>query len=44
MIDNLLNLKGRPVMIDSYSFGNITIDNKKFNIDLIIYPDHINPS
>lgn len=29
-------------MIDSYSFGTITIDNKKFTKDLIIYPDHIN--
>ena len=29
-------------MIDSYSFGNITIDNQKFTKDLIIFPDHIN--
>ena len=29
-------------MIDSYSFGNITSDNQKFNKDLIIFPDHIN--
>ena len=29
-------------MIDSYSFGNITINNQKFTRDLIIYPDHIN--
>ena len=29
-------------MIDSYSFGNIIIDNKKFTKDLIIFPDHIN--
>jgi len=29
-------------MINSYSFGNITIDNQKFTKDLIIYPDHIN--
>lgn len=29
-------------MIDSYSFGTITIDNQKFIKDLIIYPDHIN--
>ena len=29
-------------MIDSYSFGNITIDNQKFTKDLIIYPDYIN--
>ncbi|MCL5772312.1 MAG: MTH938/NDUFAF3 family protein [Actinobacteria bacterium] len=28
-------------MINSYSFGTITIDNKKFTKDLIIYPDHI---
>jgi Uncharacterized conserved protein len=31
-------------MIDSYSFGNITINNQKFTRDLIIYPDHINSS
>jgi hypothetical protein len=31
-------------MINSYSFGNITIDNQKFTKDLIIYPDHINSS
>src|SRR5450830_1008120 len=29
-------------MIDSYSFGSITIDGIKFTKDLIIYPDHIN--
>jgi len=29
-------------MINSYSFGHITIDNQKFTKDLIIYPDHIN--
>ena len=28
-------------MIDSYSFGTVTIDNNKFTKDLIIYPDHI---
>jgi len=31
-------------MIDSYSFGTITIDNQKFTKDLIIYSDHINLS
>jgi len=29
-------------MINSYSFGTITIDDQKFSKDLIIYPDHIN--
>lgn len=29
-------------MINSYSFGNISIDGNKFTQDLIIYPDHIN--
>ncbi|MHB8277398.1 MAG: Mth938-like domain-containing protein [Candidatus Humimicrobiaceae bacterium] len=29
-------------MINSYSFGTITIDNQKFTKDFIIYPDHIN--
>jgi len=28
-------------MIDSYSFGTITIDNNKFTKDLIIFPDNI---
>lgn len=28
-------------MINSYNFGNITIDNQKFTKDLIIYSDHI---
>ena len=28
-------------MINSYSFGTITIDNQKFTKDLIIYPNHI---
>ncbi|HEC92782.1 MAG TPA: hypothetical protein ENI51_07325 [Candidatus Atribacteria bacterium] len=29
-------------MIESYSFGQIIIDGKKYNSDLIIYKDHIN--
>lgn len=29
-------------MIDSYSFGNITTDGKKFTKDLIIFPEKIN--
>lgn len=29
-------------MIDSYNFGNITIDSKKFTKDLIIFPEKIN--
>ncbi len=29
-------------MIDSYSFGCITIDGKTFTSDVIIYPDKIN--
>jgi len=29
-------------MIDSYIFGNITIDGKKFTKDLIIFPEKIN--
>lgn len=28
-------------MIDSYSFGTITIDGKRYVRDLIIFPDHI---
>ena len=29
-------------MINSYSFGTITIDNQKFKKDLIIFPEKIN--
>jgi len=29
-------------MIDSYSFGTITIDDNKFTKDLIIFPEKIN--
>lgn len=28
-------------MINSYSFGTITVNNQKFTKDLIIFPDHI---
>lgn len=28
-------------MIDSYSFGNITINGKSFISDVIIFPDHV---
>jgi len=28
-------------MIESYSFGSITIDGKSYRSDLIIYPDYI---
>lgn len=31
-------------MINSYSFGTITIDNQKFTKDLIIFPEKINSS
>ena len=31
-------------MIDSYSFGSITINNKVYNSDVIIYPDRVNSS
>ncbi|MBU0687267.1 MAG: hypothetical protein KKB81_05390 [Candidatus Margulisbacteria bacterium] len=31
-------------MIDHYSFGQITIDGKAYTSDVIIYPDHVNPS
>lgn len=30
--------------ITHYSFGKITIDGKTYNSDVIIYPDHVNPS
>ena len=31
-------------MIDSYSFGRIVIDGKKYTKDLIIYPDRVDDS
>ncbi|KPJ62690.1 MAG: hypothetical protein AMS15_03085 [Planctomycetes bacterium DG_23] len=31
-------------MIDSYSFGKIVIDGKKYTRDLIIYPDRVDDS
>ncbi len=27
--------------IESYSFGNIVIDGKKYTSDILIYPDHV---
>ena len=30
-------------MIDSYSFGTIVIDGKKYQKDIIIFPDRIKP-
>jgi hypothetical protein len=32
------------MMIESYSFGRITIDGKRYHSDVIIYPDHVNAS
>jgi hypothetical protein len=31
-------------MIESYKFGEIIITGKKYDSDLIIYPDHIDSS
>ena len=31
-------------MIDSYSFGNVTVNGKSYNSDVIIYPDRVNAS
>lgn len=28
-------------MIDFYRFGEITVDGKKYNSDVIIFPDHV---
>jgi hypothetical protein len=28
-------------MIDSYSFGSITIDGRKYTTDVIVYPDRV---
>lgn len=30
--------------IDHYSFGEITIDGKVYTSDVVIYPDHVDPS
>lgn len=32
------------ILIETYSFGNITIDGKTYTSDVIIYPDKINDS
>lgn len=31
-------------MIDSYSFGSITVDGKSYTSDVIIYPDRVDSS
>ncbi|UCF96635.1 MAG: hypothetical protein JSV89_15860 [Spirochaetaceae bacterium] len=31
-------------MIDSYSFGSITIDGKNYSSDVIVYPDRVDSS
>jgi hypothetical protein len=31
-------------MIDSYSFGRITVNGTSYSSDLIIYPDHVDSS
>lgn len=31
-------------MIDSYSFGSVTVDGKTYKSDLIIYPDRVDSS
>jgi hypothetical protein len=31
-------------MIDSYSFGNISVDGKEYHSDVIIYPDRVDSS
>jgi len=31
-------------MIDDYAFGRITIDGMTYTSDVIIYPDHVDPS
>jgi hypothetical protein len=29
------------IMIESYRFGEITVDGKKYRRDVIIFPDHV---
>jgi hypothetical protein len=31
-------------VIDSYSFGSVTVNGKSYNSDVIIYPDRVNAS
>ena len=31
-------------MIDSYSFGSIVVEGKRYTADVIIYPDRVDPS
>ena len=33
-----------PLKIESYSFGKITISRHTYSSDVIIYPDHVDPS
>lgn len=30
-----------PVMIESYNFGRITINGRRYSSDVIIFPDHV---
>jgi len=36
--------EGVIMKITHYSFGKITIDGKTYTSDVIIYPDHVDPS
>ncbi len=31
-------------MIDAYAFGTVTVDGRTYSSDVIIYPDHVDPS
>ena len=31
-------------MIDTYAFGTVTVNGRTYNSDVIIYPDHVDPS
>lgn len=39
-----LILEAMPLKIESYSFGKITISGKRYNSDVIIYPDKVDDS
>ena len=41
---NLGAVKSRSNMIDSYSFGSITVNGKRYGSDVIIYPQRVDSS
>jgi len=36
--------KGGPPQIDSYHFGEVVVDGKRYRSDVIIFPDRVQPN